>query len=143
MAGKGTELGRNFEEIKTIIDGVKLKDKIGVCLDTCHLNDAGYDLNNFDSILDEFDKVIGLKYLKVIHINDSKNEMSAHKDRHENIGFGTLGFNTLLNIIYNDKLKEVPKILETPYVGKSAPYKLEIEMIRDKKFNPNLKEELE
>ena len=143
MAGKGTELGRTFEEIKTIIDGVKLKDKIGVCLDTCHLNDAGYDLNNFDLILDEFDKVIGLKYLKVIHINDSKNEMNAHKDRHENIGFGTLGFNTLLNIIYNDKLKEVPKILETPYVGKNAPYKLEIEMIRNKQFNPNLKKELE
>lgn len=143
MAGKGTELGRTFEEIKTIIDGVKLKDKIGVCLDTCHLNDAGYDLNNFDSILDEFDKVIGLKYLKVIHINDSKNEIDTHKDRHENIGFGTLGFETLLNIIYNDKLKEVPKILETPYVGKNAPYKLEIEMIRNKEFNPNLKEELE
>ena len=143
MAGKGTELGRTFEEIKTIIDGIKLKDKIGVCLDTCHLNDAGYDLNNFDSILDEFDKVIGLKYLKVIHINDSKNELSAHKDRHENLGFGTLGFSTLLNIIYNDKLKEVPKILETPYVGKNAPYKLEIEMIRNKQFNPNLKEELE
>lgn len=143
MAGKGTELGRTFEEIKTIIDGVKLKDKIGVCLDTCHLNDAGYDLNNFDLILDEFDKVIGLKYLKVIHINDSKNEMNAHKDRHENIGFGTLGFDTLLNIIYNDKLKEVPKILETPYVDKNAPYKLEIEMIKNKEFNPNLKEELE
>ena len=143
MAGKGTELGRTFEEIKTIIDGVKLKDKIGVCLDTCHLNDAGYDLNNFDSILDEFDKVIGLKYLKVIHINDSKNEIDTHKDRHENIGFGTLGFETLLNIIYNDKLKEVPKILETPYVGKNAPYKLEIEMIRNKEFNHNLKEELE
>ena len=143
MAGKGTELGRNFEEIKTIIDGVKLKDKIGVCLDTCHLNDAGYDLNDFDSILEEFDKVIGIKYLKVIHINDSKNEMSAHKDRHENIGYGTLGFNTLLNIIYNDKLKGIPKILETPYVGKNAPYKLEIEMIRNKKFNSKLKEELE
>jgi len=143
MAGKGTELGRTFEEIKTIIDGVILKDKIGVCLDTCHLNDAGYDLNNFDLILDEFDKVIGLKYLKVIHINDSKNEIDTHKDRHENIGFGTLGFDPLLNIIYNDKLKEVPKILETPYVGKNAPYKLEIEMIRNKQFNPNLKEELE
>ena len=143
MSGKGTELGRNFEEIKAIIDGVKLKDKLGVCLDTCHLNDAGYDLNNFDLILDEFDKTIGLKYLKVIHINDSKNEIDAHKDRHENLGFGTLGFDTLLKIIYHDKLKEVPKILETPYVGKSAPYKLEIEMIKNKKFNSNLKEELE
>ena len=143
MAGKGTELGRTFEEIKTIIDGVELKDKMGVCLDTCHLNDAGYDLNNFDGILDEFDKIIGLKYLKIIHINDSKNEIDTHKDRHENIGFGTLGFDTLLNIIYNDKLKEVPKILETPYIGKNAPYKLEIEMIRKKEFNSKLKEELE
>lgn len=142
MAGKGTELGRSFEEIKTIIDGVELKDKIGVCLDTCHLNDAGYDINNFDSILDEFDKIIGLKYLKVIHINDSKNEISTHKDRHENIGFGTIGFDTLIKIIYHDKLKEVPKILETPYVEKSAPYKYEIEMIRNKEFNSNLKDEL-
>ena len=142
MAGKGTELGRNFNEIKTIIDGVELKDKVGVCLDTCHLNDAGYDLNDFDTILDEFDKIIGLKYLKVVHINDSKNELEAHKDRHENIGFGTIGFNTLLKIIYHDKLKEVPKILETPYVEKSAPYKYEIEMIRNKKFNDGLKEEL-
>lgn len=142
MAGKGTELGRSFEEIKTIIDGVELKYKIGVCLDTCHINDAGYDLTDFDSILEEFDKVIGLKYLKVVHVNDSKNEISAHKDRHQNIGFGTIGFDNLLKIIYHDKLKEVPKILETPYVEKSAPYKYEIEMIRNKKFNNNLKEEL-
>lgn len=142
MAGKGTELGRNFEEIKTIIDGVKLKDKIGVCMDTCHLNDAGYDLDDFDSILEEFDNVIGLDYLKVVHVNDSKNEINAHKDRHENIGFGTLGFDTLLKIIYHDKLKGIPKILETPYVEKSAPYKYEIEMIRNKQFNENLKEEL-
>ena len=142
MAGKGTELGRNFEEIKTIIEGVELKDKIGVCLDTCHINDAGYDLNDFDSILDEFDKVIGLKYLKVVHINDSKNEINAHKDRHENIGFGTINFDNLLKVIYHDKLKEVPKILETPYVDKSAPYKYEIQMIRNKKFNSDLKEEL-
>jgi len=143
MAGKGTELGKSFEEIKTIIDGVKLKDKIGVCMDTCHLNDAGYDLNDFDSILEEFDKVIGLKYLKVIHINDSKNEINTHKDRHDNIGYGTIGFDKLLNIIYHDKLKEIPKILETPYVGKNAPYKLEIEMIRNKEFNTKIKEELE
>ena len=142
MAGKGTELGKTFEEIKTIIDGVELKEKIGVCLDTCHINDAGYDINDFDSILDEFDKVIGLNYLKVIHVNDSKNEMNAHKDRHENIGFGTLGFDNLLEIIYHEKLKEVPKILETPYVEKNAPYKYEIEMIRNKKFDINLKENL-
>lgn len=138
MAGKGTELGRNFDEIKQIIDGVELKDKIGVCMDTCHLNDAGYDLNKFDEVLNKFDKKIGLKYLKVIHINDSKNNLGTHKDRHENIGIGTIGFETLINIIYHDKLKEIPKILETPYVEKNAPYKQEIEMIRKKSFNQNL-----
>ena len=142
MAGKGTELGKSFDEIKKIIDGVKLKDKIGVCMDTCHLNDAGYDLKDFDTILDEFDKIVGLKYLKVIHINDSKNLINTHKDRHENIGFGTIGFDTLINIIYNDRLKGIPKILETPYVEKYPPYKYEIEMIRNKKFNPNLKEDI-
>ena len=139
MAGKGTEVGRTFEEIKTIIDGVVLKDKIGVCLDTCHLNDAGYDLNNFDSVLEEFDKVIGLKYLKCIHINDSKNNRGAHKDRHENIGYGTIGFDNLLSVIYHEKLVDIPKILETPYIEEVAPYKKEIEMIRNKKFNENLK----
>ncbi|MBQ9071540.1 MAG: deoxyribonuclease IV [Bacilli bacterium] len=138
MAGKGTELGRNFEEIKRIIDGVELKDKIGVCMDTCHLNDSGYDLSDFDSILNEFDKIIGLKYLKVIHINDSKNEINTHKDRHDNIGIGKIGFDNLIKIIYHDKLKGIPKILETPYVEKNPPYKQEIEMIRNKEFNENL-----
>lgn len=142
MAGKGTELGRNFDELKQIIDGVELKDKIGICMDTCHLNDAGYDLKDFDKLLEEFDEKIGLKYLKVIHINDSKNEMGAHKDRHENIGFGYIGFETLINIIFHDKLKGIPKILETPYVEKHAPYKEEIEMIRNKNFNQNLKDDL-
>ena len=138
MAGKGTELGKNFEEIKKIIEGVKKKDKIGVCMDTCHLNDAGYDLTNFDNILDEFDKKVGLNYLKVIHINDSKNIISSHKDRHENIGIGTIGFENLIKIIYNNKLKGIPKILETPYVDGNPPYKQEIEMIRKKEFNKNL-----
>lgn len=142
MAGKGTELGRSFEELKQIIDGVKYKDKIGVCLDTCHINDAGYDLNNIDSILNEFDRVIGLDKLLVLHINDSKNVRGAKKDRHENIGYGTIGFDNLLSVIYHNKLKDVPKILETPYVdtelGKLPPYKIEIKMIRDKKFNNNL-----
>lgn len=142
MAGKGSEIGSNFNEIKQIIDGVKLKNKIGVCMDTCHLNDAGYDLNNFNSILEEFDKLIGLKYLKVIHINDSKNILGSHKDRHENIGFGTIGFDTLINIIYNEKIKGIPKILETPYIEQVAPYKYEIEMIRQKKFNSNLKKDI-
>lgn len=142
MAGKGTELGRNFDELKQIIDGVKLKNKIGVCMDTCHMNDAGYDLKYFDKILDEFDNKIGLEYLKVIHINDSKNQMGDHKDRHENIGIGNIGFDTLIDIIYHDKLKEIPKILETPYVDGRAPYKQEIDMIKSKKFNNNLIEDI-
>ena len=138
MAGKGTELGACFDELKRIIDGVVLKDKIGVCMDTCHLNDAGYNLKDFNLILDEFSNKIGLDYLKVIHINDSKNTISSHKDRHENIGFGYIGFDTLINIIYNDKLKKVPKILETPYVDLKPPYKEEIEMIRKKEFNKDV-----
>ncbi len=142
MAGKGTEIGCKMEEIATIINGIKLKDKIGVCLDTCHLNDSGVDLNSFDSYLNIFDKYIGINKIKCVHINDSKNELSSHKDRHENIGFGTIGFNTLLNVIYHEKLKDVPFILETPYIEDYAPYKLEIEMIRNKEFNPNLKEDV-
>ena len=139
MAGKGTELGVNFNELKTIIDGVVDKDKIGVCLDTCHLNDAGYDISKFDSVLDEFDSIVGLKYVHCIHINDSKNPIGSHKDRHENFGYGTIGFDNLINVIYNNRLDNIPKILETPWIGEKAPYKEEIEMIRTKKFNPNLK----
>lgn len=142
MAGKGTELGINIEEIETIIKGVN-SNNIGVCIDTCHLNDSGVDLNNFDTYLNIFDKHIGLDKIKCVHLNDSKNEIASHKDRHENIGFGTIGFETLMKVAYHEKLKDVPKILETPYVGDFAPYKLEIEMIRNNKFNPNLKEDLE
>lgn len=142
MAGKGTECGVNIEEIKYLIDGVTLKEKIGVCLDTCHLNDSGVDLNNFDLYLDDFDRMIGIDKIKCVHVNDSKNIMGSHKDRHENIGLGTIGFDTLINIIYNDKLKEVPKILETPYVNDNAPYKEEIKMIKNKEFNPNLIESI-
>ena len=144
MAGKGTELGKTFEEIKEIINGVNYP--LGVCLDTCHINDAGYDLNNFDKILNLFDKIIGLDYLKCIHVNDSKNIINSHKDRHENIGYGNIGFDNLIKIIYHDKLKNIPKILETPYVSMDdnskermyPPYKFEIEMILNKKFNENL-----
>ena len=139
MAGKGTELGTTFEQLKEIIDGVKLKEKVAICMDTCHLNDYGYDVSNFDSILDEFDNIIGLDKLKVIHINDSKNINGSHKDRHENIGYGTIGFDNLIRIIYSDKLKKVPKILETPYIDGNAPYKKEIDMIRNKKFDNTLK----
>lgn len=150
MAGKGTELGRSIDEIKEIIDGINLKDKIGVCVDTCHINDAGYDITNFDEYLEEFDEKIGIDKIKCLHINDSKNKVGAHKDRHENIGFGTIGFDALLSVLYNEKLKDVPKILETPYVGNSnddkkrlyPPYKFEIEMIRSKEFNSNLLEDI-
>ncbi len=135
MAGKGTELGRTIDEIKEIIDGVENKDRIGVCLDTCHLNDAGYDISEFDKYLDEFDEKIGLSYIHCIHINDSKNVLGAHKDRHENIGYGTIGFDNLINVIYNERLGDIPRILETPYVNEVAPYKFEIDNIRKKEFN--------
>ncbi len=139
MAGKGTEVGSTLEELKRIIDLVDDKEHIGVCLDTCHLNDAGYDMKEFDSFLEKFDQLIGIDKIGCVHVNDSKNVLGAHKDRHENIGFGTIGFDTLLSIIYHEKLEEVPKILETPYVDKDyPPYRYEIEMIRNKKFDSNL-----
>lgn len=139
MAGKGTEIGSKLEEIKTIIDGVNDKEHIGVCLDTCHLNDAGYDMKNFDDFLDMFDKMIGISKIHCVHINDSKNEIAAHKDRHENFGFGKIGFDTLIKIVYNDRLVDVPKILETPYIDRQfPPYKYEIEMIKNKKFDSDL-----
>ena len=142
MAGKGTEVGKNFEELESIISKIKQKENIGVCLDTCHINDAGYDLNYFDKVLDSFDRIIGLDKLKCIHVNDSKNIMGSHKDRHENIGYGHIGFDNLINIIYNKRLDNIPKILETPYIDKTyPPYKYEIEMIRTKKFNKNLIDE--
>ena len=150
MAGKGNELGRNFLELKEIIDGVNFKDSIGVCMDTCHLFDSGIDITDFDKVLDDFDKQIGLNYLKCIHINDSKNIFSSHKDRHENIGYRNIGFDILIKIIYNERIKNIPKILETPYVGKTdddkeriyPPYKYEIEMIRNKKFDTSLLEKI-
>ena len=145
MAGKGSELGKNINEIKYIIDNVN-SENLGVCLDTCHLNDSGVDLVDFDSYLDTFDKLIGIDKIGCIHINDSMNLIGSHKDRHANIGFGTIGFDTLIKIIYNERLKDIPKILETPYITKDdlskerlyPPYKEEISMIRDKKFNDNL-----
>lgn len=139
MAGKGTEVGSSLEEIKRIIDLVDDKSHIGVCLDTCHLNDAGYDMSRFDEFLDQFDSLIGIDKIGCIHVNDSKNPIGAHKDRHENIGFGTIGFDSLISIIYNSRLESVPKILETPYVDRTyPPYKYEIEMIRKKKFDSHL-----
>ena len=116
MAGKGSELGRDFDQLRYIIDNVEHHELLGVCLDTCHLHDAGYDLTKFDEILNEFDEKIGLQRLLVVHVNDSKNERGAHKDRHENIGYGHIGFETLNHIVHHPKLKDVPKILETPYI---------------------------
>ena len=135
MAGKGTECGINIEEIKNILDKINLKDKVGVCLDTCHLNDSGVNIANFLEYLEEFDKVIGLDKVKCVHLNDSKNILGSRKDRHENIGYGTIGFDNLINVAYLDKLKNVPKILETPYILDNSPYKFEIEMIKNKAFN--------
>ena len=142
MAKKGSEIG-TIDELKQIIEGVQNKERIGLCLDTCHLNDAGYDISNFDEILKEIDEKIGIYKIKCIHLNDSKNIKGAHKDRHENIGIGQIGFENLIKVIYNEKLKDVPKILETPYIDKKyPPYKFEIQMIKEKKFNKNLYEDI-
>lgn len=135
MAGRGTEVGSNFTEIKQIIDNIDNKELIGVCMDTCHLNDSGYDVSNFDKVLDEFDEIVGLKYLKCIHINDSKNIKGSKKDRHANIGYGDIGFSNMINIIYNKRVEDIPKILETPYYLDNPPYKEEIAMIKNKEFN--------
>ena len=142
MAGKGTECGINIYEINEILNKVNLKEKVGVCLDTCHLNDSGIDISKFDEYLDEFDEKIGIEKIKCVHVNDSKNEIGTHKDRHANLGYGTIGFENLINVIYNTRLKNVPKILETPWIGEYPPYKIEIDMIKSKKFNPNLEEEV-
>lgn len=144
MAGKGSEIGRTFEELARIIDGVTNNDRLSICMDTCHIHDAGYDVvNDFDGVLNEFDKVIGLDRLKVIHVNDSKNVRGAAKDRHENIGFGEIGFEALNYIVHHPQLMHLPKILETPFVGvdaknKKAPYLHEIAMLRDSEFRPDL-----
>lgn len=144
MAGKGSEIGRNFEELARIIDGVTNNERLSICFDTCHTHDAGYNIiEDFDGVLNEFDKIIGIDRLKVLHINDSKNVRGAGKDRHENIGFGHIGFDALKYIVHHPQLMEIPKILETPFVGedpknKKAPYKLEIEALRSGVFTENL-----
>ncbi|MGE7921961.1 deoxyribonuclease IV [Viridibacillus arvi] len=142
MAGKGSECGRTFEELAQIFDGVKNNERLSVCFDTCHTHDAGYDIiNDFDGVLENFDKTIGIDRIKVLHINDSKNVCGAAKDRHENIGFGHIGFEALNRIVHHEAFQDVPKILETPFVGtdaknKKAPYKYEIEMFRNQTFMP-------
>lgn len=148
MAGKGTEIGRSFEELARIIDGVTHNDRLSICFDTCHTHDAGYNIkNDFDGVLNEFDKIIGIDRIKVVHVNDSKNEQGAHKDRHENIGFGYIGFDALNNVVHHEAFKDIPKILETPYVGedkknKKSPYRFEIEMLKSQIFDPKLKEKI-
>ena len=136
MAGKGSECGSKVEEIKTILDGVVLKDKVGVCIDTCHISDAGYKIDEYFLL---FEKLIGFDKLGCIHVNDSKNPIGSHKDRHENIGFGYVGFSNIMDVLYDEKLKDVPKILETPYIEDYPPYKFEIEEILNKEFDMNLK----
>ena len=150
MAGKGTEIGRSFEEIARIYDGVVYNDKLRVCFDTCHTNDSGYDVkNNFDGVIDEFDRILGKDQIAVFHINYSKNPMGARKDRHANIGFGTIGFDALHTIVHHPDFENVPKILETPYIPSSEnskksfpPYREEIQMLRCGQFNSRLQEEI-
>ncbi|MCM2606117.1 deoxyribonuclease IV [Rossellomorea marisflavi] len=144
MAGKGSECGRSFEELAAIIDGVDLNDRLSICFDTCHTHDAGYNIvEDFDGVLEEFDRIIGIDRLKVLHVNDSKNPTGARKDRHENIGFGHIGFDAINRIVHHPQLADIPKILETPYVGedkknKKAPYKFEIEMLRNGEFDEDV-----
>lgn len=139
MSGKGNEVGTSILELKNIIDNIIDKDRIGVCIDTCHMNDSGIDISKFDEFLDEFDSVIGIDKIKCVHVNDSMNTIGSHKDRHANIGYGTIGFDNLINVIYNERLNGVPFILETPYINRNSndaypPYKMEIESIKNKKF---------
>ena len=149
MAGKGTEIG-NLDELKKIIENVDHSEYLKVCIDTCHLNDAGYDMTKLDDFLNEFNDKIGIDRIGCVHVNDSKNVCGAHKDRHENIGLGTLGFDTLYKIVTHPKLKDVPKILETPYVTKEdnakekvyPPYRFEIDMFRTGKYDTELLEHI-
>ncbi|MCP3764253.1 deoxyribonuclease IV [Domibacillus sp. A3M-37] len=148
MAGKGTECGRQFEEIAIIMDMVNQNDKLSVCFDTCHTHDAGYNIReDFDGVLEQFDRIIGIDRLNVLHINDSKNERGAGKDRHENIGFGYIGFDALSYIVHHPQLINVPKILETPYIGedkntKKPPYLQEIAMLRAKQFDESVRDKV-
>ena len=150
MAGKGSEIGRSFEELARIYDKVSCNDKLRVCFDTCHTSDAGYDIiHDFDGVMEKFDRLLGKDQIGVFHINDSKNVPGAGKDRHENIGFGHIGFKALNHIVHHKDFRKVPKILETPYVADKnqpkkswAPYRMEIEMFRTGVFDTQLKEKL-
>lgn len=150
MAGKGSEIGRSFEELAMIYDKVLYNDKLRVCFDTCHTSDAGYDIiHDFDSVIEQFDRIIGKEQIAVFHMNDSKNMPGAAKDRHENFGFGKIGFDALMYIMNHKDFMEIPKILETPYIRDPEnpkksyePYKQEIAMIREGVFHPAMREEI-
>ena len=147
MAGKGNECGRNIDQIAYILNKCNNHPYLKVCVDTCHINDAGYNVSEFDKYLDEFDEKIGVDKIMCIHLNDSKNEINSHKDRHENIGFGTIGFDALYAVSTNKRLENIPKILETPYLEvtdriKKPPYKEEIMMIKSGKFNKDVFKEI-
>ncbi len=150
MAGKGSEIGRSFEELARIYDGVAYNDKLRVCFDTCHTHDSGYDIiNDFDGVIGQFDKLLGKKQIAVFHINDSKNSCGAGKDRHANLGFGEIGFDALSYIARHEDFEQVPKILETPYIPSRknkkksyAPYRYEIDMLRKNRFDPEMQEKI-
>ena len=150
MAGKGSEVGRNFEELARIYDGVKYNDKLRVCFDTCHTSDSGYDIiNHFDDVINDFDHILGKDQIAVFHINDSKNVPGAAKDRHANIGFGNIGFDALNYIVHHKDFEDVPKILETPFIPSPtkdkksyAPYLREIEMLRQGVFDPDIQSKI-
>lgn len=143
MAGKGNEMGRTFEELRDIIALIDDQSRISVCFDTCHTHDSGYDIKgDFQGVIDHFDAVVGKQYISVFHINDSKNEMGSRKDRHENLGFGYIGFDSLIEVIYHKDFLDIPKILESPYIEQNPPYQEEIQMILSKTFDPTLKEKV-
>lgn len=150
MAGKGTEIGKNFEELARIYDKVIYNDKLRVCFDTCHVSDSGYDIiGDYEGVMKEFDHLIGKNQIAAFHINDSKNPTGAAKDRHENAGFGYIGFDALCQFVYDTDFVQVPKILESPYVPGNEekvktypPYRYEIEMYKRRKFDPDLKEKI-
>lgn len=149
MAGKGSELGRTFEQLARIYDGVRYPEHLRVCFDTCHTNDSGYPVTEaFGAVIDEFDRVLGKDQIAVFHINDSKNPMGAGKDRHENIGFGTIGFDAIYRIVHHPDFMDIPKILETPYIKVPGtkksfpPYKYEIDMLKNGIFDENIREKI-
>ena len=142
MSGKGSEVGIRFEDIRYLIEHSDQPERLGVCLDTCHIHDAGYDVQDVEGVLKAFDQIIGLDKLKVIHINDSKNPRGAKKDRHENLGYGAIGFETLSRYVHHPKLAHLPKILETPWVDEITPYAKEIAMLKAKQFIQGWRETL-